>query len=227
VPRTSMKLAAAVLAAGLAATACSTVRMGAAAVTSSQRISSTTLADEVNDLNTAYQADKRGIQLQYPVSQMPQEVLAWLIRFQVRDRLAEQQGITVTPADVQQALDEISASIRQSGETATLPQVAVANGLPPDLLPQLGRYQAIETKVLNRLDGGTLPASSSAQQALENQFDTSQCRAAKSLDILVNPQYGSLNYSDLSVVLTPSALSRTQVTVPTPAASKPVLTPPC
>jgi hypothetical protein len=95
------------------------------------------------------------------------------------------------------------------------------------MVADLGQYQAIETKLLDRLDGGKLPASAAAQQALENTFNTSQCQAAKSLDIQVNPQFGELNYSDLSVVLTPTTLSKPQSSAPTPAASKPVLTPPC
>jgi hypothetical protein len=227
VPRTPMKLAAALLVAGLAATACGSVRLGAAAITGNQRISSTTLSNEVNDLNAAYQADKKQIQLQFPASQMPQQVLSWLVRFQVRDQQAQREGITVTPSDVQQALAAITASIRQSGESATLTQVAVANGLPPDQLGALGRYEAIQTKLLNRLDGGKLPSTTSAQQALETQFDRSQCQAAKSLNIQINPQYGTLNYGDFSVVLAPTTLSKSQFTAPTPAASRPVTTPPC
>ena len=226
-PRTPTKLAAAALAAGLAVTACGTVKMGAAAIVGSQRISTTSLSSEVSDLNAGYQTYKSQIQLQYPVSQMPQQVLAWLVRFQVRDRQAQRQGITVTPTEVQQGLASISASIKQSGQTATLPAVAVANGLPPDMLTDLGRYQAIETKLLNRLDGGTLPTTSTGQQTLESQFNASQCRAAKSLDIQINPQFGALDYTSFSVVLTPSTLSKPQTSVPTPAASKPVLTPPC
>jgi hypothetical protein len=227
VPRTSIKLAATVLAAGLAVAACGQVRMGAAAIIGSQRISSNTLSDEVANLNAGYQANKRQIQLQYPVSQMPQQVLSWIVRFQVRDQLAAREGITVTQTDVQQALGQITASIKQSGESATLTEVAVANGLPPDMINNLGRYQAIETKLLNRLDGGKLPTASAAQQSLETKFNTSQCKAAKSLDIQVNPQFGSLNYSDFSVVLTPSSLSKAQSSAPTPAASRAVLTPPC
>jgi hypothetical protein len=227
VPRSWMKLAAGVLAGGVAVAACGTVHMGAAAIVGNQRISSSNLSAEVANLNAGYQRYHRQIQLQYPASQMPQQVLAWIIRFQVRDRLAAREGIAVTPTDVQQALAAITASIRQSGNTDTLPQVAVANGLPPDMVADLGQYQAIETKLLDRLDGGKLPASAAAQQALENTFNKSQCQAAKSLDIQVNPQFGELNYSDLSVVLTPTTLSKPQSSAPTPAASKPVLTPPC
>jgi hypothetical protein len=227
VPRSWIKLAAGVLAGGVAVAACGTVHMGAAAIVGSQRITSSNLSAEVSNLNAGYQQYHHQVQLQYPASQMPQQVLAWLIRFQIRDRLASREGISVTPTQVQQALAAITASIRQSGNNATLPEVAVANGLPPNLLSDLGQYQAVETKLLDRLDGGKLPASSSAQQALEDSFNKSQCQAAKSLDIQINPQFGELNYSDFSVVLTPTTLSKPQTSVPTPAASEPVLTPPC
>jgi len=225
VPRTPMKLAAVMLAVGITAAACGSVKLGAAAVTSSQRISTTTLSNQVANLNTAYQAHKSEIQLQYPVSQMPQQVLSWLVRFQVRDAMAAQHGITVTPTQAEQALVSIAASVRQSGSNATLTEVAVANGLPPDLLDELGRYQSIETQLLDRFDGGKLPSSTSGQQALENQFNKSQCQAAKSLNIQVNPQFGALDYSTFSVVLTPSGLSKASASAsPSP---KPVLTPPC
>jgi hypothetical protein len=228
VPRTPMKLAAVLLAAGITVAACGTVKMGAAAITSSQRISTSTLSAQVANLNSAYQAHKSQIQLQYPVSEMPQQVLSWLIRFQVRDTMAVQQGITVTPTQAEQALLGIAASIKSGGSSATLAEVAVANGLPPDLLDDLGRYQAIETQLLDRLDGGKLPSSTAGQTALETQFDKSQCRAAKSLNIQVNPQFGALDYSTFSVVLTPSGLSTTSVPTPKSSASpKPVLTPPC
>jgi SurA N-terminal domain len=227
VPRTSIKLAAAVLAAGVAVAACGTVKMGAAAIVGNQRISATNLSGEVSNLSTGYRSYSSQITLQYPVSEMPQEVLAWLVRFQVRDRLAEREGITVTPAEVQQALAAITAQIRQSGSTATLPEIAVANGLPPDMITALGRYQAIETKLLNRLDGGKLPTALAAQQALEARFNGSQCRAAKSLDIQINPQFGTLDYRSFAIVPAPTTLSEPQTSAPTPAASKPALTPPC
>jgi len=228
--RSGIKLAVAVLGVGIAVTvvaACGSVRLGAAAIAGNQRISSSTLSSEVNNLDSAYKADKKHIQLQFPASQMPQQVLSWLVRFRVRDQLAQREGITVTPANIQQALNQITASIKQSGESATLTQVAVANGLPPDQINALGRYQAIEAKALDRLDGGKLPTGTSAQQTLENKFDTSQCLAAKSLNIQINPQFGTLNYSDFSVVLAPTTLSNPQSIAPTPAASKPVTTPPC
>jgi len=220
VPRTSIMLAGAVLTAGLAVAACGPVKMGAAAIVGDQRISSGTLSAQVSDLNAGYQSYKHEIQLQYPVSQMPQQVLGWLVRFRVRDRLAERERITVTPTDVQKALAAITAQIKQGGNTAPLAAVAVANGLPPDMISDLGRYQAIETKLVNRLDGGKLPTQSSAQQALQTMFTTSECRAAKSLDIKINPQFGMLDYSNYAVIPSPSTLSK----APSSAAASPAAT---
>jgi SurA N-terminal domain len=231
--RTSMRLGAAVLAAGLAVSACGTVQMGAAAVLGSQRISTATLAAQVSNLNDGYHTYKSKIQLQYPVSQMPQQALSWLVRFQVRDQLAARENINVTNGDVQRALAQINAQIRQGGSTATLPELAVANGLPPDLINDLARYQAIENAVLARLDGGKLPTAQAAQTALQAQFNAAQCLASKSLNIKINPQFGMLDYSQLSVVSAPSSLSATPASatpVATPSASasaKPQLTPPC
>ncbi len=224
-PRAVIKLAAAVLAVGVAVAACGQVKMGAAAIVGNQRISATNLSGEVSNLSAGYQAYSRQITLQYPVSEMPQEVLAWLVRFRVGDRLAQQEGITVTPAEAQQALADIATAAGVS--TDKLAEVAVANGLPPDMITALGRYQAIETKLVNRLDRGKLPTAPAAQQALKARFTGSQCRAAKSLGIQINPQFGTLDYRDFAIVPAPATLSKPQTSAPTPAASKPVLTPPC
>ncbi len=226
-PRSSIRLAAAVFAAGIAVAACGTVKMGAAAIVGNQRISTTNLGEEVGNLDAGYQADKSRIQLQYPESQAPQQVLAWLVRFQVRDRLAQQQGITVTAADEQQALATINAQIRQSGSSASLAEIAVANGLPPDMIPALGRYQAIQTKLLDRLDGGTLPTGTAAQQALQTKFNRTECQAAKSLAIQINPQFGTLDYNTFAIVPATTILSKAQGASPAPAATPPLLTPPC
>jgi peptidyl-prolyl cis-trans isomerase SurA len=228
-----MKLGVAVAAAGIAVAACGPVQMGAAAVLGSQRISAATLSDQVDNLNAGYHTYKGKIQLQYPVAQMPQQALSWLVRFRVRDTLAARENVTVSPGDTQRALDQINAQIRQGGGTATLPELAVANGLPPDLLTDLGRYQAIENAVIARLDGGKLPAQQAALQTLQTQFNVAQCRASKSLNIKINPQFGALDYSQLSIVSAPPSLSAAAASAsPAPAASpsasaKPQLTPPC
>lgn len=135
--RTSMKWAAVVLAAGAAVSACGTVQMGAAALTVSQRISSATLSNEVANLTAAYQADQhKGVKPQRPTSQEPQQVLTWLLLFQVYDKIAQQHRISVTPAQVQDQLNGLGAQAKQSGLT-TAQYASAAGAVPPDLLPEL------------------------------------------------------------------------------------------
>ena len=196
--RTPITLTAAALAAALTLSACGTVRLGAAAVTNTSRIPTATVTAEVSNLDAAYKANKAKVQLQFPVSQMPQEVLSWLLRFRVRDQMAERNHLTITRGQVQQALASAAAQAKQSGVTLT--QLAVANGVPPAQRGQLVRYVAIQNQLLAQMDGGKLPTASSALQALGTKFDTSQCRAAKSLGIQVNPQFGELDYSQVSVI---------------------------
>src|ERR1035437_7168203 len=119
-----MKTAAAALAAGAVLTACGPIKMGAAAVMTSQRISTSTLAAEVSNLNQGYLKYKGKITLQYPVSQLPQQVLGWLVRFRVRDQLAAARGIRVTPAQVQSAL----AAITSQAQSATPPPTGEEHG---------------------------------------------------------------------------------------------------
>jgi hypothetical protein len=225
--RTPITLAAAGIAAALTLSACGTVQLGAAAVTSNSRISAATLAAEVHELNQAYQAEHGKVQLQFPRAQTPQVVLSWLLRFRIRERMAARYHIAVSAAAAQRALDTASAQARQSG--VTLQQLAVVNGVPPNQMSNLGRYLAIQNAVLDRMDGGHVPAGTAAQQALSNRFGTAQCRAAKDLGIKVNPQYGALDYSQIAIVAAPDTLAAAPgAPAPSPSASSsPQLTPHC
>ncbi len=222
--RTSITVAAAALAAVATLAACGPVQMGSAAIVGDNGISAATLTKEVTNLQTAYKASNGAIQLQFPASQAPQQVLSWLVRFRIREQLAARNGITVTRAESQKALASIAIQARQSH--VTLAQLAVANGLPPDLLPELGRYQAIELALIRRLNGGTLPTTPSALHDVGVIFDHEQCLAAKSLAIRINPQFGQMDYSQLVVAPAPLTLSAPEGGVPTPS-PKPQPTPPC
>lgn len=227
-PRTYLKLAAVVLAAGIAATACGSVKLGAAAIIGNQRVSAASLNAQVASLSAGYQQYKDKLQIPYSTSQLPQQALAWMVRFQVRDQLATRYGINVTPTQEQQAQQGISAEIAQQGGGVTVAEAAVASGLPPDMLSNLYQYEAIENALLDRFDHNKLPSASSAQQDLVNQFNLSECRAAKSLNIQINPQYGTLDYSDFSIVPASTTLSKAASPAPSASASsKPELTPPC
>ena len=218
-------VAAAVAAAGAIAVAgCGQTQLGAAALYSNQRISTAKLTAEVANLNAAYQADKAKLNPQYTPAQMPQQVLSWMLRFATTDQLANRLGIQVTPAYAQQQADAEKAKLAQSGDT--LKQAAVLNGLPPDLLPELGRWLAIQFKVQKVLSHGVTPTTSAAQQVLLAKINHVQCLAAKSMHIKVNPQYGAYDYHQFAVVPLPNKLSTVPGAKPK-ASPAPQLTPTC
>src|SRR5260370_34043921 len=112
--------------------------MGSAAIMGDQRTSVTTLSDQVASLKQAYEANKSKIQLQFPLSQAPQEVLAWLVRFKVRDEMAARNHVAVSSGQSQRAL----ASIAPPAGPAGIKNLARATGLPPALLPAQARLEA-------------------------------------------------------------------------------------
>ncbi len=230
--RTSMQLAAAVLAGGLAVSACGSLQLGAAAVTGQGRITASALTNQVASLNSAYRADKhKGVSPQRSRGQEPQQVLTWLLTFKIFDKLAQQHGINVSDTQVQKQLTALAAQAAQE-KVSTATYVSAAGAVPPDLVPQIGRYFAILTAFENRLDGGKQPSATAAQAALQNRVAHAQCLAAKALSINVNPQYGEYDYSTFSVVPGQSKLAADSTLSAKPSASasasaKPRLTPPC
>ena len=226
--RRLIKVSAAVLGLGLAVTGCGRVEMGAAAIVGNQRITIATLDTEVTNLSQSAK--------QYPgvvnltPTQMTQETLTWLVRFQINDELARQAGITVTPAQAEAALAEIYAAAKSSAEAqglsnVTLDLILAANGIPPNLSAEVGRYQAIQDQFVRQANGGTLPTTTSAQTATTAKLQHAQCVAAKTLAIQVNPQFGQLNYTQLQVVSAPNPVAAS----PGPAKPSPStgLTPAC
>jgi hypothetical protein len=154
--------------------------------------------------------------------QMTQETLSWLVRFQINEELARQNGITVSANQAEQAWQAIYKSAKADAAAAGVPNaseelILAANGIPPDMKTELGRWQAIETQYVKNTNGGTLPTSNDAQTAAGAKLQTAQCQAAKSLNIQVNPQFGQLDYAKLQVITAPSTVTRAEG--PTPAAS--------
>jgi SurA N-terminal domain len=190
------------------------VQMGAAAIVGSQRISSATLTDQVAGLNKAYQANPSvQKQLQYKPAQMPQLVLTWLVRFQIFDNVARSKGIQLTAADSQRGLVAASQLFQQqTGQSIPTSELALANAVPPGLLNQFGRFEATLSKLTVLYTGGKQPSSQQAQQQeqqLVNQRLTADIGAAtKSLKIKINPRYGQLNATSLTISSSPNKLSR-------------------
>lgn len=219
-----MTVAAAVLAVLAGVAGCGSIQLGSAAIVGSQPISSATLTSEVNNLTAAYHHSNGTLQLQFPLSQAPQQVLGWLVRFRIRDEMAARNHLTVTQAQIEAVQAAINAQARQN-HTSTA-NLLVENGLPPDLLPQLSRYQAVELALVRKLNGGQLPTSQTALAGLGRQFDAAQCHAAKSLAIRINPQFGRLDYGQLTIIPSASRLSAPPGGAASPSPA-PRLTPPC
>ena len=161
-------------------------------------------------------------------AEVTQATLTWLIRYQINDELARQQGITISTAQAEVALAQAYAAAKTAAEQQGLTNVTptlilAASGIPPNTAPELGRYEAIANEFLKIANGGTTPTSSSAQTAAGNKLNQAECQAAKSLNIAVNPQFGQLDYTQYQVVSAPSSVTRPQgpSTSPSPVATAP------
>jgi hypothetical protein len=215
-------------AAGLSAcavlAACSPVQAGAAATVGSQRITVSSLDTQVSNWQAA--AKPYGSTVQLSGSQVPQAVLSWLIRFAVMDQVAASNGINVTTAQADAGLASLSQVATQNGFKSTS-ELLIANGLPPQLFPSIGRWEAQQDAFAKKSNGGTEPSSTAEENAFSTAIDKAQCTAAKSLDIKVSPQFGRFNYAStsFSVVNGPNVLSVPQP-VPSPASTE-GLTPAC
>ncbi len=219
---TAVKAAVAAAAFGGLIAGCAPVQMGAAATVGSQRISTSSLDSEVSALSSAAKPYSGTVQL--TAAQMPKDVLTWLIRFQIREDLASSEHISVTRGQTQQALAAIyqqaAAQAQQQGiSNVSLDELAVANGLPPDLLGELGRYQAIEIAYAEARNGGKLPTTSGAVTAITKQFTLAECHTYKTNTVRVSPQFGTINYTQDSVVAAPDVLSRAEGSVTKPSVS--------
>jgi hypothetical protein len=201
------------------------MQMGAAAITGSTRITSATLTNEVANLNAAYQQDRvKKVSPQLPVGQETQQVLTWLITFQIYDRLAEQHGIHVTQLQVaEQESRSLSAPARQNKLTVQ-EYVSAGGALPPNLAQNLARLYAIEAALVYRITGGKTPSTETGKSEETVAINHAVCLASKSLDIRVNPQFGEYDYGSHSVVTAPPTLAAN----PSPSKATAVkLTPPC
>ena len=218
-----------VISAGLAVTACSSpVKFGSAAIVGNERITIATLATEVTNLSRTVKLYPGTVRLSQ--EQQTQQTLTWLIRFKINDELARRAGITVSTAEAQKALAEIYSAAKASAQAQGIPNVTlnlilVANGIPPNLADEVGRYQAIDNKFAEQVNGGQEPTSAAAQSATTAKLNKARCVAAKALKVQVNPQFGRLDYSQVAVVPAPGIVALPAG--PAKAPSKAGLTPAC
>jgi hypothetical protein len=213
-----IKVSALVLGAGLVVAGCSPVKLGAAAVVGDQRITVATLDNEVTNLSRYVKLYPGTVQL--TPAQQTQQTLTWLVRFKINEALAQQAGITVSTAQEQSALNEIYTAAKANAQAqgitkVTLNLILTANGIPPNLATEVGRYQAIDDQFAKQANGGQAPSTQAAQTAVTSQLNKARCVAAKQLKIQVNPQYGRLDYSQYSIVASTPTVTRTAGPAPT------------
>jgi hypothetical protein len=209
-----IKASAIVAVAGLALAGCAVqpLKMGAAAIVGSNRISVATLGNQASNLSQA--AARYPSIITLTQTEATQATLTWLIRYQIQEELARQAGIYVSPAQasaaLQSAVKMAEASYEQEGMTNPTQDFVLAySGVPPSTSGELGRYFAISNMYLAMVNGGKVPATgSSALTAADKKLTTATCQAAKTLNIQVNPQYGVLDYTELAVVTAPSSVTR-------------------
>jgi len=205
--------------------ACSPVQMGAAAIVGNQRITQATLDAQVTSLQSA--AAKYPGQVQLTAAQVPQAVLGWLIKFAVEDRAAGGAGITVSQSQIQAGVADIESQAaeyaQESGGSAQA--VLLSSGISPQMLTDLGKYQAQQLAIAEKDNGGKLPSTTAQDNAVNAALTKSACESAKSLNIQVNPQFGRFDYSQYTVVDGNQLLSRPSGT-PSPASTS-GLTPSC
>jgi hypothetical protein len=207
---TAVKAAVAAAAFGGLIAGCAPVQMGAAATVGNDSISTSQLNTEVANLTKAAKPYSSTVHL--TAAQKPKDVLGWLIRFNVRDKLAARENINITTSQRDQALENIYQQAAQQAQqqgvnNVTLTQLAVANGLPPNLLDELGNYQAVEIAYAERANGGKLPTATASVNAITKQFTAAECHVYQTDPVKVSPQFGRFNYTQSSVVAAPDTLS--------------------
>ena len=198
------------------------MQAGAAAIVGNQRITASSLDTQVSNWQTAAKPYASSIQL--TSAEAPTAVLSWLVRFAVWDQVAAANGISVTQAQSQAGLSSLAAAAQQNG-FSTASQLLVANGVPPQLFPQVGQWDAQQTAYGLKANGGQEPSTSTEQTNVSAATTKAQCTAAKSLNIRISPQFGRIDYTELSVVPAADTLSGPAGT-PTPASTE-GLTPAC
>jgi hypothetical protein len=207
---TAVKAAVAAAAFGGLIAGCAPVQMGAAATVGNDSISTSQLNAEVANLTKAAKPYSSTVHL--TAAQKPKDVLGWLIRFNVRDKLAARENINITSSQRDQALENIYQQAAQQAQqqgvsNVTLTELAVANGLPPNLLDELGNYQAVEIAYAERANGGKLPTATASVNAITKQFTTAECHVYQTDPVKVSPQFGRFNFTQSSVVAAPDTLS--------------------
>lgn len=174
--RTALSVSAALLVAAPLLSACSgQARPGTAAVVGGERITTSALQAQVNDVRTAQNRSEHSAELIAAIPQLDRVKLGAMIQSRILDRMAKDAGITLTPKELQ---EERKAYDQGNGGTeafeATILQKAA---MAPDQIDRWVRDQVLFAKLNAKYGEGKLSEPAS--------------KAASELGIEVNPRYGA------------------------------------
>ncbi|MEU3606958.1 SurA N-terminal domain-containing protein [Streptomyces sp. NPDC035033] len=181
--RTALALSAALLAAAPLLTACGgDAHPGAAAVVGGERIDVSSLQAEVRTARDAQSASPQAAQLIAATGDLGRQKLNGMIFDRILAEVADEQGVTATRAELQRTR---AAFVRENGGEEGLEAVLLQQqGVAPAQIDDVVRRNVLMTKIIEKLGIAETPEG---QQKLQEVFAT----ASKSLDIDVNPRYGS------------------------------------
>ncbi|MEU2118732.1 SurA N-terminal domain-containing protein [Streptomyces sp. NPDC016459] len=181
--RTALTVSAALLAAAPLLTACgSDSHPGAAAVVGGERIDVSSLQTEVKDVRAAQERSPQAAQLVQATGDLPRRKLNVMIFDRVVDKVAADNGVTVTRAELQQTR---TAFVRESGGEDQLATVLLQEqGVAPGQIDDVVRRNVLMNKIAAKLGVTDTPEG---QKKLTDVFSA----ASKALAIDVNPRYGA------------------------------------
>ncbi|MFH8615218.1 SurA N-terminal domain-containing protein [Streptomyces sp. NPDC017979] len=181
--RTAIIVSAALLSAAPLLTACGNdAHPGAAAIVGGERIEVSTVQAAVKDVRTAQEKTPQGEQLVRETGQLSRAKLYDFIVNEVVHKAADDAGVTVTRKELQQGREALAQ--RFGGEEGLATAYLQERGVAPDQLDAVVERDILINK-LARSMGTNDPAV--GQQKLNAAFTA----AAKSLDIDVNPRFGT------------------------------------
>lgn len=178
--------------------ACSPDRLGAAAIVDGDVIAT----DDLQAATRSYEAivpggDTAGVQV---------AILQRLVLSRIIDKVAAGAGVHVGSGAVARQRDKILQSTKgRKGLVKALAQQQNPVVLAPQYIDRWVRDQLLYTKVITKLAG----AEGSSSPTAATRGNKALVKAAKSMDITINPRYGSWNPSKGIEAQLSGGLSRT------------------
>lgn len=168
----------AVLAVGstVALSACTPATAGNAAVVGESTLSLSQLTDARQEIDDV--AADKGLDAPEPSQTNLQLVGLW-VEEELTDRLAAQEGVTVSEGDVDQFLSQFSDD--------QLAQISVTSGIPPSAIERAARTQLLQVKLAPKLQ----PSGSSQEQNAALRSAMSELAAQEGVS--VNPRFGAFD----------------------------------